>query len=234
VSTILVVDDDAPLREVVRMALQLGGFTVVEAGDGKAALDTLDRASIDLVVLDIGMPGMDGLTACRAMRARPGGGPPILFLSARDDELDRVLGLELGGDDYVTKPFSPRELTSRVRSILRRVQPVPASAVVSPVAETRASGEVRVDLEQRRAWVGGAEVIFTATELDLLAALLARPGKVYARDELVDAVYGEGHHLSDRTIDSHLRRIRQKLVAAGCDRLETAHGVGYRFAIERR
>ncbi len=227
-STILVVDDDAPLREVVRMALQLGGFNVVEAGDGKAALDMLDRASIDLVVLDIGMPGMDGLTACRAMRARPGGGPPILFLSARDDELDRVLGLELGGDDYVTKPFSPRELTSRVRSILRRVQPA------VPVAETRASGEVRVDMEQRRAWVGGAEVIFTATEFDLLAALLARPGKVYARDELVDAVYGEGHHLSDRTIDSHLRRIRQKLVAAGCDRLETAHGVGYRFAIERR
>lgn len=224
--TVLVVDDDAPLREVVRLALQLAGFTVLEAADGRAALGIVDRQPVDLIVLDVAMPVLDGLSTCRALRARPDLGPPVLFLTARDDEVDRILGLELGGDDYVTKPFSPRELASRVKAILRRVRPAPGAEA------TRSAGPVRVDLEQRRAWVLSAELTLTATELDLLATLLQRPGRVYSRDEIVEAVWGHGHHLSDRTVDSHLRRVRQKLASAGCDRLRTVHGVGYRFALE--
>jgi two-component system OmpR family response regulator len=223
-TTVLVVDDDAPLREVVRLALELAGFRVLEAADGHAALALADRAQ--LVVLDVAMPRLDGLATCRALRARPDGGPPVLFLSARDEEIDRVLGLELGGDDYVSKPFSPRELVSRVRAILRRA--APASASPTPPS----LHGLRLDRDQRRAWVGEVELQLTATELDLLAALTARPGRVYSRDELIEAVYGDGHHLSDRTVDSHLRRIRQKLAAAGCDRVETAQGRGFRFRVD--
>ncbi|MCB9664007.1 MAG: response regulator transcription factor [Alphaproteobacteria bacterium] len=225
---VLVVDDDAPLREVVRYALERAGFVVDEASDGRAALDRLATHTADLLVLDVAMPRLDGLGVCRELRSRPDGGPPIIFLTARDDEVDRVLGLELGGDDYVTKPFSPRELASRVRAVLRRTRPEPSAEA----DEALQSGPVRVDLGQRRVWVDDVEVTLTATEFDLLRALLARPGRVYTREELVQRVYGDGWHVSDRTIDSHLRRVRQKLGEAGSEGVRTVHGVGYRFAHE--
>ncbi len=221
---ILIVDDDAPLREVVRYALERAGFAVREAADGVEALAMARSQPPDLIVLDMAMPHLDGLSVCRALRADPGGGPAILFLTARDDEVDRVLGLELGGDDYVTKPFSPRELASRVKAVLRRTRPAPA-----PPSHQVESHGLRLDTEQRRVWSGTTEVTLTATEFELLQALLRRPTKVFTRDELVEHAYGVGHHVSDRTIDSHIRRVREKLRAAGCDAVDTVHGVGFRL-----
>jgi two-component system OmpR family response regulator len=221
---ILIVDDDAPLREVVRYALEREGFRVREAADGVEALTSARGRPPDLIVLDVAMPHLDGLSVCRALRADPDGGPAILFLTARDDEVDRVLGLELGGDDYVTKPFSPRELASRVKAVLRRTRP--AAAAPSHQVESRG---LKLDAEQRRVWSGGAEIALTATEFALLHALLRRPTKVFTRDELVEHAYGVGHHVSDRTIDSHLRRVREKLRAVGCDAVDTVHGVGFRL-----
>jgi two-component system OmpR family response regulator len=221
---ILIVDNDAPLRDVVHVALTLAGFSVSEAADGASALAAVDRSHVDLVVLDVAMPVMDGLSCCRALRARPDGGPSIIFLTARDDEIDRINGLDLGADDYVTKPFSPRELVSRVRAVLRRAQPEVRDGATPAV---RSYAGLRVDLDERRVWVHETPIPLTATEFELLSVLMRRPGKVYTRDEIVEGVYGDGHHISDRTIDSHVRRIRSRLLDAGFDLLRTAHGVGY-------
>jgi two-component system OmpR family response regulator len=218
---ILVVDDDPHLREVVRYALSRQGYTVREAADGAAALRMQAEQPADLVVLDIVMPELDGIETCRALRAKSR--VPIVFLSSRDEELDRVLGLELGADDYVTKPFSTRELVARVKAVLRRAEPV---AEASPVLR---AGELRLDTEAHRAYVGHAEIELTVTEFAILRVLVARPGRAYTRDELVTHAYGEGHHVSERTLDSHIRRIRQKLRDAGADPVETVHGLGYRL-----
>jgi len=219
-ATVLIVDDDPQIRDVLRIALGQVGFRVTEAADGAAALVQVARDAPDLVVLDIGLPEMDGLEVCRRLRRTSM--VPILFLTAQDDPVDRIVGLELGADDYVTKPFSPRELLARVKAILKRSQPE------APVALRR--GVLSVDPGQHLCRVADAPVALTAREMDLLGRLMARPDHVMARPQLVDAIWGSNIHVSDRTVDSHLRNLRAKLAAAGCaDAIETVHGVGVRM-----
>ncbi len=229
--TILIVDDDPHIREVVRFALQKAGYATVEAADGAAALARFAEVSPDLVILDIIMPELDGTEVCR--RLRGDSLTPIVFLSSRDDEIDRIVGLELGGDDYVTKPFSPRELVARVRAVLRRTAPGPtaeASVGDGPsLAGVVTHGELSVDLDRFVARWGGMEVVLTVTELGILRALLGFPGKVFSRDELMTHAYREPAVVTERTIDSHVRRIRRKFSRVGGDVVETVHGVGYRL-----
>jgi two-component system OmpR family response regulator len=221
---ILVVDDDRHIREVLRFALERAGHRVREAPDGRAALEAIAQRAPDLVVLDILMPEEDGLSTCRAIRERSR--LPIVFLSSRDEELDRVLGLELGGDDYVTKPFSPRELVARVAAVLRRSE----SAAAAPARGARlAAGEISMDLERHRCEISGRELILTVTEFELLRALLAAPGRVFERGQLIAQLHGGAHHITERTVDSHVRRLRKKLAASGSDPIETVYGVGYRL-----
>lgn len=216
---ILVVDDDDHLREVVRYALAREGYTVIEARDGEAARRMLDSGP-DLLVLDVAMPRLDGFSFCRELRQESD--VPVLFLSARNDEIDRVLGLDLGGDDYLGKPFSTRELVSRVRALLRRRKPAEGPAVL-------VWGKLVLDVGEHRVRVDGEEVELTATELRLLAALLRRPNRALGREELALAAYPDGRSVSERTIDSHIRRVRAKLRPFGLDPFETVHGVGFRL-----
>ncbi len=227
---ILVVDDDPHLREVVGFALTQAGFQVEQASDGRAGLEQVRRSVPALIVLDIMMPEMDGLELCREVRRTHE--VPIVFLSSRDDEVDRILGLELGGDDYLTKPFSPRELVARVKAVLRRsrARASPPAAPASKPSEVLRRGPLRMDLELWRAWWNEHEVVLTVTEFHLLAALLRAPGKAFTRDELMTRVY-EDVVVSDRTIDSHVRHIRQKFATLGGDVIQTVHGLGYRLAL---
>jgi two-component system, OmpR family, response regulator len=225
VQTVLVVDDEPHIREVIVFALGRAGFRTVEAEDGAEAIERFEREGPDLVILDVMLPSLEGTDVCREIRRRSA--VPILFLSSRDEEIDRVVGLELGGDDYVGKPFSPRELVARVRALLRRGAPPPPRAE-SPRRELR-HGRLAVDLDEHRCRWEGREVVLTATELGILRTLLGRPGKVYSRDELMDGAYRETTVVSDRTIDSHVRRLRAKLREAGGDPVETVHGVGYKL-----
>jgi two-component system, OmpR family, response regulator len=221
---ILVVDDDGHIREVVRFALSRAGHTVREAEHGRAALHAFAEREPHLIVLDIVMPEEDGLATCREIRKHSR--VPIIFLSSRDDELDRVLGLELGGDDYVSKPFSPRELVARVSAVLRRTS---APSATPAGAELLQSGALRLDLVRHRCDLAGRELILTVTEFDLLHALLSAPGRVLSRAQLIERAYDGDHHVTERTIDSHVRRLRKKLGDAGVDPIETVYGVGYRL-----
>ncbi len=225
---ILIVDDDPNLREVVRVALELQHFDVVEAHDGRAGVEAFEKHHPVAIVLDLMMPELDGFEVCRRIRATSR--VPIVFLSSRDDELDRVLGLELGGDDYVTKPFSPRELVARVKAVLRRAEPAPAPVAATPKERTLTRGPLSLDLEAWRAFWNGAEVTLTVMEFQLLASLLRAPTKAFTRDELIDRAY-DGVVVSDRTVDSHIRRVRQKFAAVGGTVVETVHGVGYRLGL---
>jgi two-component system OmpR family response regulator len=227
--SILVVDDDPHLREVVHFALTQAGFHVEQASNGRAGLEQVRRSVPALIVLDIMMPEMDGLEMCREVRRTHE--VPIVFLSSRDDEVDRILGLELGGDDYLTKPFSPRELVARIKAVLRRTRArtAPAAPASAP-AQVLQRGPLRLDLELWRAYWSGHEVVLTVTEFHLLAALLRAPGKAFTRDELMTRVY-ENVVVSDRTIDSHVRHIRQKFAAVGGEVIQTVHGLGYRLAL---
>ncbi len=220
---VLVVDDDPHLREVLRYALARDGHEVAEAQDGQAAVLAVAARAPDLVVLDIVMPAMDGLTACREIRKN--NAVPIVFLSSRDEELDRVLGLEMGGDDYLAKPFSTRELCARVKAVLRRARPATPEAP----RETLSHGRLRMDTGEHRCWVESQEIVLTVTEFSLLRVLISRPGRAFTRDELTDRAYGDGYHLAERTLDSHVRRIRAKLRETGIDPIETVHGLGYRL-----
>jgi len=220
---ILVVDDDGHIREVVRFALGRAGHTVREADNGRAALRAVAERMPDLIVLDIVMPEEDGLATCREIRRHSR--VPVIFLSSRDDELDRVLGLELGGDDYVSKPFSPRELVARVAAVLRRT--------AAPVEEVEARvvrvGALQVDLERHRCELNGRELVLTVTEFELLHALMSAPGRVLSRTQLIERAYDGDHHVTERTVDSHVRRLRKKLADVGADPIETVYGVGYRL-----
>jgi two-component system OmpR family response regulator len=169
------------------------------------------------------MPGMDGLDVIRRLRATSE--VPVLFLSSRDDEVDRVLGLELGADDYLTKPFSPRELVARVKALLRRSR-TPAAQPADEVVER---GALRLDRAAYRCQWEGKEVALTSTEFSLLSSLLGSVGRVYTREELAERTLGHGHHITDRTIDSHIRRVRRKFAELGADPIETVYGVGYRL-----
>lgn len=220
-STILIVEDDADIRDVVRIALTQAGFQTEEASDGRAGLDAALRIKPDFVVLDIGLPEMDGLEVCRTLRVQSD--VPILFLTAQGDEIDRILGLEMGADDYLPKPFSPRELVARIKAILRRGGAV---AEDKPLRH----GVLEVDPLRHLCRVRGEVVTLTAREMDLLVKLMTRPDQVFARPALVDAIYGVNVNVSDRTMDSHLRNLRAKLNAAGCtDAVDTMHGIGIRM-----
>ncbi|MFH0296096.1 response regulator transcription factor [Bradyrhizobium sp. 31Argb] len=223
---ILIVDDDLHIREVIRVALKKAGMNVVEARDGKEALARFASDRPNLIVLDIGMPELDGLDVCREVRKTSD--VPILFLSARDDEIDRVLGLEIGGDDYVTKPFSPRELVARVNVILRRMNSRSGDAKAGTTVLTQ--GRLTVDPEQHVASFAGTALRLTAIEFGILRAFLTRPTAVFNREQLMRAAYQLNIQVSDRTIDSHIRNIRAKLAALNCDNvIETIHGVGFKL-----
>ncbi|MDQ6434232.1 response regulator transcription factor [Mesorhizobium sp. LHD-90] len=221
---ILVADDDPHIREVICFALEKAGMVVDAVGDGASALAQAERKPPDLMVLDVGMPRMDGLEVCRELRKTSR--LPILFLSARDEEIDRILGLEMGGDDYVTKPFSPRELVARVNVILRRARPEPDADEDEPVSH----GRLTLRPASRAARFGETDLGLTAIEFSIVRRLLARPAHVLTRAQIVDASHAANIHISDRTVDSHIRNIRAKFVAAGCtDAIETVHGVGFRL-----
>lgn len=222
---ILVADDDPHIREIICFALEKAGMKPTAVADGAAALREAERGKPDLLVLDIGMPEMDGLEVCR--RLRRGSDVPILFLSARDEEIDRVLGLEIGGDDYVTKPFSPRELVARVRVILRRPRQAPAEKPAPPLGW----GKLLLDPARHAAIYDDQPLALTAIEFAILEALIARPGHVLSRDAMMTRAWAANIHVSERTVDSHVRNIRAKLAALGCgDGIDTVHGVGFRLA----
>jgi len=223
--TILIADDDPHIRQLLSFAFAKAGLDTREAEDGEAALAMVAAHSVDLVVLDINMPRMDGLETCRRLRAQ--GDIPILFLSSRDEEIDRVLGIELGADDYVVKPFSPREVVARVMAILRRVATPPP---LLPPEASLSHGGLTLECEGWRALWHGAEVPLTVTEFQLLRALAVMPSKVFSRDAIIDRLHGPGFAITDRTIDSHIRNLRAKFAVAGCETLiETRAGVGYKM-----
>jgi len=224
-STILIVDDDPHIRQLLVFAFGKAGLETIEAADGEAALAQVERHAPDLVILDINMPRMDGLEVCRRLRARSE--VPIFFLSSRDDEIDRVLGIELGGDDYVVKPFSPREVVARSLAILRRTAARPPA--VENVSVLR-HGRLSLDPESWTTHWSDHEVNLTVTEFTILRTLLAMPSRIFSRDNIIDRFRGPGFALTDRTVDSHVRNVRRKFAeVGGCDVIETRAGVGYRL-----
>ncbi|TAX22517.1 response regulator transcription factor [Rhizobium leguminosarum] len=225
---ILVVDDEPHIRDVICFALERASLASMAARNGTEAMAAFRRGNIDLIILDIGMPDMDGLEVCRQIRKTSG--LPILFLSARDEEIDRVLGLEIGGDDYVTKPFSPRELIARVKAILKRSSngPEPERRHATLVA-----GALSLDRRGRTVIFCDGEIAMTALEFAILDALLSRPDMVFSREQLMEAAYGAGSYVADRTIDSHIRNIRAKFLAAGGQGvIATVHGIGFKLGSE--
>jgi DNA-binding response OmpR family regulator len=219
--TIVVVEDDANIADLLDMYLRRAGYRVLLARDGSYGLKLVTREKPKLVIIDIGLPGeIDGLDVCRQLRATSD--VPVVILTARDDEIDRVLGLELGADDYVTKPFSPRELVARVKAILRRAGPQKPDAG----DEIRMIGAVEVDPGRHEVRAGGIPVELTAREFDLLNHFAGHPGMVYSRRQLLDSVWGEGWYGDERTVDVHVRQLRKKLGDALP--LRTVWGVGYR------
>ena len=224
--TVLIVDDDPHIRQLLAFAFGKAGFATHEAGDGEEALAMTAHHLPELVVLDINMPRMDGLEVCRRLRAQ--GEVPILFLSSRDEEIDRILGIELGADDYVVKPFSPREVVARAKAILRRsgTRPTPAESSTASLAH----GALRLDPEAWQAFWQDSEVPLTVSEFTLLRTLCSAPTRIFTRDELIDRLHGPGFAITDRTIDSHIRNLRRKFADAGADSVvETRAGVGYRL-----
>jgi DNA-binding response OmpR family regulator len=221
---VLVVDDDVTVRDVVTRYLDRAGYRVEAAGDGERALQSMVARRPDVVVLDLMLPRLGGLEVCRRLRRHSG--VPIVMLTALGEEEDRVLGLELGADDYVTKPFSPRELVLRVASVLRRSGELPANAGLEPVAD----GDLRVDIPGRRASLAGQELALTVREFDLLAFLIRRPGQVFTRPELLERVWGWDFG-DQSTVTVHVRRLREKIEADPTrpTRIATVWGVGYRY-----
>ncbi|MBW2281738.1 MAG: response regulator [Deltaproteobacteria bacterium] len=221
---ILVVDDEPDLLELVRFNLEDAGYGVEVASSGSAALEVLRRSVPDLLVLDLMLPDVSGTEICRRVRSDARlANLPVIMLTARSSEIDRVVGFEVGADDYVTKPFSPRELVLRVQAVLRR------RAAADDDAETLECGDLRVERSSHRCCVADEEVQLTAKEFRLLEALMSRPGRVLTRERLLDEVWGSDITVTRRTIDTHLKRLREKLGTAG-DLIETVRGVGYRFA----
>ena len=214
---VLVVEDERAIADLIRLYLSREGFGVHVEFDGQAGLTAARRLHPVAIVMDVGLPGLDGVEVCRQLR---GGGDwtPLIFVTARDDEVDRVLGLEIGGDDYITKPFSPRELVARVKTVLRR-------GAVADEREPLSVGEVVLEPDRRTVSVAGSDVHLTATEFELLAHLMRRPGRVYSRDELLSEVWGYASAAGTRTVDVHVAQLRSKL---GPDSpIRTVRGVGY-------
>jgi DNA-binding response OmpR family regulator len=224
-ASILVVEDEMKIARLVRDYLEHAGFEVLVAGNGESALASARGTRPDLVVLDLGLPGRDGLDVTRELRRSSN--VPIVMLTARGDEADRIIGLELGADDYIVKPFSPKELVARVRAVLRRT-----GSAGEGGAEVLRAADVEVDLRRMRVTVGGRTVELTPTEFDLLATFVREPGRVFTRGQLLDAVRGVAFESYERAIDAHVKNIRKKIEpGAGRPRyILTVHGVGYRFA----
>jgi len=223
---VLVVDDEPRIAEIARDYLERAGFTVTTAGNGADALAIARTKRPDLIVLDLGLPKMDGLDVTRSLRKQSN--VPIIMLTARVDESDKLIGLELGADDYITKPFSPKELVARVRAVFRRIDAAPERGDVVRV------GEVTLDKRRMQASVGPRAIDLTATEFELLATLARQPGRVFTRAQLLDAIRGVEVDSFDRAIDAHVKNVRRKLEADPKHPryLLTVHGVGYKFAEE--
>ena len=229
---ILVVDDEQKIREVVRMYLEKEGFAVGEAVDGQEALALSAGEDWDLIVLDLMMPGMDGWTVCREIRKTTD--LPIIMLTARDAEVDRIIGLELGADDYVVKPFSPRELVARVKAVLRRSQAVPVTKSVEKPAAIAYPG-LSIEPESRQVLVDGIPVSLTPKEYDLLYQMVKSPNRIFTREELLGLVWGYDYLGDTRTVDTHVSRLRDKLQKASGKEpfISTVWGIGYKFEVEK-
>ena len=223
-TTVLVVEDEIEIARVVRDYLDNAGFEVIVVGDGGSAIASVRSAKPDLLVLDLGLPGRDGLDVAREIRRWSN--TPIVMLTARGDETDRVVGLELGADDYVVKPFSPKELVARIRAVLRRTRAAERGAEVLRAAD------IEIDTGKMRVTVAGRPVELTPTEFQLVSTLVAEPGRVFTRGQLLDAVHGIAIESYERAIDAHVKNIRRKIepVPGQPRYLLTVHGVGYRFA----
>ncbi|MBI2238189.1 MAG: response regulator transcription factor [Actinobacteria bacterium] len=226
--TVLVVDDEEAIAEAVRARLESEGFRVVVAHDGPQAIEVCNEVRPDLVVLDLMLPGMDGLEVCKEIQRRQW--TPVLMLTARTEEADKVAGFAVGADDYLTKPFSLRELAVRVKAILRRVDRIRSLPATEPVVR----GALTVDPQRRRVTVDGAEVALTPLEFEILLTLARDPGVVFTREQLMDRVWGYRDYAGGRVVDSHVARIRRKLGEDGGEPrfIRTVHGVGYAFAAE--
>jgi DNA-binding response OmpR family regulator len=237
---VLVVEDEHPIRELLRLHLELAGFDIDETGDGREGLDRTRASAFDLLILDVMLPGLDGISLCRAVRAEgPNQETPILMLTARDGESDKVLGLESGADDYLTKPFGVRELVARIGAIMRRsrrgAEPSPAPGTGGPGvrgARRVATRDVALDSERREAIVRGRSVELTKQEFDLLYRLAARPGVVFSRAALLQNVWSDDTYVTERTVDTVISRLRKKIEQDPQDPelILTAWGVGYKFA----
>jgi DNA-binding response OmpR family regulator len=225
-ATILLVDDEEAIQKLLRYPLEREGFRVVAALDGEEALRRFGEEAFDLVVLDLMLPKLDGLEVCKRLRATST--VPIIMLTARDDELDKVIGLELGADDYITKPFSIREFRSRVRALLRRAAASPPAEADADVIE---EADVRIDLPRRTVEVRGIEARLTFVEFELLRVLASAPGRVFSRRQLLERLRGDAEYREPRTIDVHVRHLREKIErdAREPELILTVRGVGYRF-----
>jgi two-component system alkaline phosphatase synthesis response regulator PhoP len=226
VKTVLVVDDEPRIVELARDYLEHAGFAVISAADGPSALTAARLRKPDIMVLDLGLPGMDGLDVARALRRESD--VPIVILTARDDEFDRVLGLEIGADDYIIKPFSPRELVARIRAILRRVDRQ------NEPKDRLEVGEVSIEISRMKVEVAGRIVDLTPTEFQLLLTLARQPGRIFTRSQLLDAIHGLSFESYERAIDAHVKNLRRKLEPDPSRPrfVLTVYGVGYRFAEE--
>lgn len=224
--TILIVDDEPKIVQIARDYLEHSGFDVLTAAEGTTAMAAVRGSKPDLVVLDLGLPGMDGLDVTRAIRKDSN--VPIIMLTARGEETDKLVGLELGADDYITKPFSPKELVARVRAVLRRLD----SASVDAGAQVVRSGDFSLDIPRMRLMIGNREVEVTPTEFQLLTAMARQPGRIFTRSQLLDAVRGVAFESYERAIDAHIKNIRRKIEPDPREPryILTVYGVGYKFA----
>lgn len=227
-STILIVEDEPELVRILRSYLEQGGFTVFTASRGDAGLSTWEHRRPDLVILDLNLPGMDGLDVARAIRRK--GDTPIIMVTARVEETDRLIGLELGADDYISKPFSPREVVARVRAVLRR------AAASSPPSKVIRIGEIELDLDAHVLSLSGNPVDLTPSEFNLLATMISQPGRAFSRLQLLEAAQGAAYEGYERTIDAHVKNLRAKIEPDPKNprHIETVFGIGYRFARQER
>jgi phosphate regulon transcriptional regulator PhoB len=223
--TILVVDDEELIRELLRFNLEKEGYRVIAAKDGVQTLHLLTREQPDLIILDIMLPGIDGLEVCRQIRSNPRYQEiPLIMLTAKGEEIDKVLGLELGADDYITKPFSNRELLARIKARLRRVH-------ITEEGREICDGDIRLDTSSLQTYIRGKEILLTPKEFELLRILLKHPGRVFSRDELLDKIWGYEYFGDTRTVDVHVHHLRQKIERdpSKPDYIETIRGLGYRY-----